>query len=98
MATQQYKRSADDEATTHWRPCEVILTRYKNISGIIMPSLPDGEMATHGRAASPKEKQQGDRTVRGQTELHCPLLVSDWKSITFNVFNKIIRAYIDACF
>lgn len=98
MATQQYERSADNKATAHWRPCEVIFTRYKNISGIIMPSLPDGEMATHGRAASPKEKQQGDRTVRGQAELHCPLLVSHWKSSLQCVFNKIITTYKDACF
>lgn len=29
-----------------------------------MQSLPDGEMATHGRALSPKEKQQGDETKK----------------------------------
>lgn len=64
MTTQQHRISTDNEATTHCQPYEVIFTWYKNISEIIMLSLPDGEMATHGRALGPKRKQQGDKTKK----------------------------------
>lgn len=62
MTTQQqdkYRQWSNNTLTTVWS-----LHGIKNISEIIMQSLPDGEMATHGRALSPKEKQQGERLKR----------------------------------